>query len=109
MWNFSLYVVFVVLIIIISTTVICSSTCENVYIVFACWLGNTYKHLGLKEHFGLGPHHFMNSYVSHLETLPSSFTTCDSATQALSPFDLTSSSQQEKEILLCPNTEEKQR
>lgn len=45
----------------------------------------------------------MNPYVSHLETLPSSFATCDLATQALSPSDLTSSSQQEKEIILCPN------
>lgn len=50
----------------------------------------------------------MNPYVSHLELLPSSFATCDSATQALSPSDLTSCRQQEKETLLCPNTEEKQ-
>lgn len=50
----------------------------------------------------------MNPYVSHLEFLPSSFATCDLATQALSPSDLTSCRQQEKETLLCPNTEEKQ-
>ena len=41
---------------------------------------------------------------------PSSpFATCDSATQALSPSDLISSSQQEKEIFLCPSAEETQR
>lgn len=51
----------------------------------------------------------MNPYVSHQETLPNSFTTCDLATQALSPSDFTSSSQQEKEILLCPSADEKQR
>lgn len=51
----------------------------------------------------------MNPYVSHLETLPSSFVTGNLATQALSPSDLASSSQQEKEILLCPSAEEKQR
>lgn len=42
----------------------------------------------------------MKPYVSHLETLPSSFATCDLATQALSSSGLTSSSQEEKEILL---------
>lgn len=41
----------------------------------------------------------MNPYVSHLATLPSSFTTCKSATQALSPSDLIISRKQEKEIL----------
>lgn len=50
----------------------------------------------------------MSSYVSHLETLPSTFATCNSATQVLSPSDLTSSSHQEEEILLCPSTEDSQ-
>lgn len=76
---------------------------------FTCWLGNPYKHLGLKEHCRLSPHHFLNPYISHLQYLPSSLATCDLATQALSPSDLTSSSQQEKETLLCPKAEEKQR